>query len=1184
MSGTTRPTAATHTRPDTRERLAFTWLEIARAPGISPGFTINDLSPGINIVYGPNASGKSTTARAIQALIWPHPSSLRGHTLRAGFTLGDEHWEIAADAGRIERTLDGEPAAPRALAPIDDRIRYTLGLHDLLASENQPLAQAIMNESAGGFDLDAVAEDLGYDPAIPTRLEEARAVESANARLRDARHAVDAVGEQARHLEVLRNREREARQAASEAEAIRKALQLIRVRADLDAARRELAAFPPLLDRLEGDEPERVAALNARIDELNARQEDLRRAHDRAAAEADATSLADREIGEGVLRMLREGLDDLRRNTGERERAQRDLQSAHAERESHQRRLAAELSDAQIASLDGDGIRELAEIARSYEDIRARRRARDEVELWIGGTRPPENLETLQQGVEALSRRIQHPNREEAGALAGRAQLAAYIGGALAIAAAIWLANFVHPLWLLFAILGLLVIFFAWRYGVPDTSAEAERWEERYRALDLPQPASWTMPAVREQLSALQEQLRVAEVEQEKAERWADLEQERADLDRAYLETENRREQAVARYGVAPDLKEESLRLIAENLARWQAADANVRAKGARIDQLATERAELVDGLRDELAQFGYDDEGETSTAAFEGMLADLEGRYRRLLASRERQQALDEEIAGDVTAEIRRTMEARGRIFAWAGLPDGDDAALRALVGRIPAWHEARALVAEREEAERAAQATLATRPDLRVPELDAADLQRRLEAAESVAEGLAAIREEIAQVRTRISDAMRGREVEEALGRRDDALHALRRERARVSRSVAGATLLASIQQETRDASMPIVFHRARELFGIITRGRYDLQFEEGPPPAFTAQDTATGASLHLDQLSSGTRVQLLMAIRLAFVENVEAGPRLPVLFDETLGNSDELRAGAIIDAAIEICRNGRQVFYFTAQGDEVARWQARIDAMPVEERPGLHVVDLGAIREDAGFERLPAPEPKGLAEGRRVPSPDGVDRETYRGLLRVPGIDPWGDGIGPAHLWHVIDDPVVLHGLLAQDVTTWGQLATLARTGGTDGLARLGVDERVWEAAQARARMLESALGMWRIGHGRPVGLSALAESGVVDEGVLDEVGVLLAEVDGDGEGLLQALREGEDPPITGKPLERLETWLLGEGYIPHGEPMAREDLRGRLIDVAREDLRSGLLDGSDIDAVVDELPGLQADQRR
>src|SRR5690606_11810433 len=174
----------------------------------------------------------------------------------------------------------------------------------------------------------------------------------------------------------------------------------------------------------------------------------------------------------------------------------------------------------------------------------------------------------------------------------------------------------------------------------------------------------------------------------------------------------------------------------------------------------------------------------------------------------------------------------------------------------------------------------------------------------------------------------------------------------------SVVGDLLLGTVQQETRDAALPIVFHRARELFAIITRGKYELQFEAGPPPEFTSLDTSTGMTLSLDQLSSGTRVQLLMAIRLAFVENVEVGPRLPVILDETLGNSDEFRAGAIIDAATDICKHGRQVFYFTAQGEEVARWQHRIEAMPEEDRPAIRVIELAEVRRDAGFDRLPIP----------------------------------------------------------------------------------------------------------------------------------------------------------------------------------------------------------------------------------
>lgn len=166
---------ATHrANPARRDQLAFAEIDIRKAPGISPGFTIRNLSPDINIVYGPNASGKSTTARAIQALIWPHPSSLRGHALGGTFGFDGDRWTIDAEFGRVTRTRAGKPAEPPLLTPIDDRGRYTLGLPDLLASENQPFAQAILKESTGGFDLEAIANAQGYGAELPLRLEAAR--------------------------------------------------------------------------------------------------------------------------------------------------------------------------------------------------------------------------------------------------------------------------------------------------------------------------------------------------------------------------------------------------------------------------------------------------------------------------------------------------------------------------------------------------------------------------------------------------------------------------------------------------------------------------------------------------------------------------------------------------------------------------------------------------------------------------------------------------------------------------------------------------------------------------------------------------------------------------------------------------------------------------------------------------
>lgn len=1151
-----------------RDKLAFTTIEVRKAPGINPGYTLRNLSPDINIVFGPNASGKSTTARAIQALIWPHPTSLRGHALAGDFDLGDDRWTIEADYGRVTRSRDGDPAEPPLLAPIDDRVRYTLGLHDLLASENQPLAQAILRESSGGFDLDAIAQAQGYRRDVPARLEAARDVDAALVRLRDAERAENEIAAQGRQLTILRERERRARQAHADAEAIRRALHLAHARYDLDQAHQRLAAFPAGLAHASGDEPRRIAELNERLAALNAKRAELERARDQATAVRDRTELADRPINDGVLRALRADRDELTRIDAEVANLQRDLKTAVTERQSHQRRLAADLSDAQIAALDTEGIRELAHLSHAYEDIRVRRRARDEVEHWIGGVTPPADVDTLREGLDYLTKRVQTPNAEEAGALIGRARLTAYVGGLLAIAGAIWLATFVAWPWIFFAVLGVLVVIYAWKYTLPASTKEAPLWEQRYEALGLPLPSSWTTPAVRERMDDLQERLRVALVEQEKAERWAALEQERAELDRAYGETEARRANLISRYGVAPDLGEESLRLLAENLSRWQAADTHVRATEARLNAVDGERLQRANTLRQALGEFGY------ATTSWDEHIADLDERYQALQDANAHAAARQQELESTIAPEIERFAQARAGIYRQVGLDDGHEDSLRDQIGQLAGFRAAQRAVSDREAAVREADTALALTPELR--DLDTDELQRRLQAAETAAADLEPAMREISEIRTRLGDAKRKRDIEHALGRRDDAMATVRAARDDLNARIVGSTLIAHVQEETRDAAMPIVFHRARELFAIITRGRYELEFVEGPPPAFTARDTTTGHSLHLDQLSSGTRVQLLMAIRLAFVENVESGPKLPVLLDETLGNSDELRAGAIIDAAIEISRNGRQVFYFTAQGDEVARWQARLAQIPSPTRPAVTVIDLAEVRRDAGFDRLPMAVPQQVTERLDVPAPDGLDRAAYGTELKAPGIDPWSDGLGGVHLWHLIDDLPTLHRLLEQDIRTWGQLAGLVATGGVERLAGLGMDAAIWESSMARARLLETALAIWRIGHARPVTAGDLAESGDVPAAALPRVGEMLSNAGHDGATLVARLRADEDAPLSPEGIDALEAWLANHGHLAQGDPIAGDDLRNRLLRAARGDIQRGVLHPADVDALLAQLP--------
>ena len=1151
-----------------RHRLAFREVDIRKAPGIDPGYAIRDLSPDINIVYGPNASGKSTTARAIQTLIWPHPSSLRGHALAGDFELDGESWRVEADAGRVVRSCAGEPADPPLLAPIDDRVRYTLSLPDLLASENQPLAEAILKESTGGFDLDAVARAQGFRADVPVRLEASRDVDAAALRVRDAERAQQETALQDRQLTQLRERERRARQAQTDADLFRRALAFARARFERDRAADLVGAHPTELAQATGDEAARIAALGERLADLAAHRRGIENAISHAEEARQATGLADATIDPDVVRGFRGAAGELGRLDAEIGGLQRDLQTAFAERDSHRRRLAADLTEAQVNALDTQGLRELAQLARDYDDIRVQRQARAEVERWLGGVTPPANLDALQRGADALAQRMQTPNAAEASVISARARWAAYIGGVLVLLGAIWLAALVHPAWILFAVLGVFVIVYTWRYAVSTSAHEADRLEADYRETGLAEPAGWTLPNIRARADQLHTELTAALVEQEKATRWGDLEERRRALDETYFDVEARRSGLIARYGVAPDLDEESLRLLADNLGRWQAADGRVRATQGRLNAVGKERLNRDTALRGGLAPFGAKGD------SFDAQLDNLDRRLADLAAATARADEQRRDLSGTLQPEIDRVERQRAAVYERLGVSPRDDQALHERLGQLGAFRDALAFRDERESALRAAEEELALAPDLK--EVSPDQLQRRLEEAETAAAELEPIQREVAAVQTRIGDAKRKRDIEEALARRDTARERLRTERDRVAGQVVGDSLLAYVREETRDAALPVVFHRARELFTIITRGRYELLFEEGPPAAFTSRDTSTGLTLALDQLSSGTRVQLLMAIRLAFVENVEWGPKLPILLDETLGNSDELRAGAIIDAAIEIARNGRQVFYFTAQGDEVLRWQQRLDQIAEDERPSSTVIDLAEVRREAGFERLPLNTPESLADRLPVPPPDGMGRPEYGAALKVPGIDPWAEGLGGLHLWHVVSDLETLHRFLEQDIRTWGQLDGLTNVGGRAGMVALGLDEAALRQITARASLVETALETWRIGRARVVTPRDLAESQILPTAARAHVAALLDETHGDGERLIARLREVAVAAVEADHVDRLETWLASNGFLATGAPLPPETLRARVLAAAAASIERGELSLRDVDEVFGQLP--------
>ena len=286
----------------------------------------------------------------------------------------------------------------------------------------------------------------------------------------------------------------------------------------------------------------------------------------------------------------------------------------------------------------------------------------------------------------------------------------------------------------------------------------------------------------------------------------------------------------------------------------------------------------------------------------------------------------------------------------------------------------------------------------------------------------------------------------------------------------------------------------------------------------------------------------MQLLLSVRLGFVELQESDTKLPLLLDETLANSDDQRGTVIIESLIELAGNGRQIFYFTAQGHEVTKWLNAADGQDVEYR----VIEMGDIRN---FSRgMPAPELSELAfVAPNPPQPHGHDVEAYGHEIAVPPFNPY-DEIGQVHLWYLVDDVCVLYSALSSGIDRWGQLSHLAERGDS---TAIGIDTTSYEEIRHNARALEAFIHCWQIGRGTPIDRHVLEDSEAVSDNFIDEVTDLARSCNGDPQAVIDGLRNRKVHNFRTGKIDELETYLRDHGYIDPTEPLSEGEIRSRMI---------------------------------
>ena len=1146
----------------------FRSLRVLRMPGIRQRYELGPFASGVNVVFGANGSGKTTTARSLESLLWPRASAPEQAWLEAHFA-ADGNWSVGLDSHRIEFQREGAPHDAPILPPPTDRDRYHLSLHELLWADDVGFARAIAVEGAGGYDLHAAAEHLERRSGPQSFRSERRDLDAATAALRDAEREQRALLDRGERLREREERLEGRASLDSRRALLRISLERTSTADELEEVRGRLAHFNPVLERLHGDEAERVAALRSELRDATKQAEAAAAEQTTLGRDLEALGIADparlQEECE-TLTLLAEDLDQV---DGDILRATNRL----AEQGERVRRAADALSldDGHLAAplISGDDLRKIIATARNLEEERARRlEVEGEIDHLDRVMQAPVNQHELDLRVQLLRRWLRAP-----GPLSERQDrwpgLAAV---ALALVLGLVLAT-VRPVALITVAIAATIAWYLVRRG-RDTS---ERAEAR-RALEENgvRPVRWEVPEVTELLARTERESLAAAAAAQEIDRRGRLESQLERLRAKEAPLREAFEGHLARHGIRTAGDHLVLSVLIERIERWQQARAEEAGARAALDSASDRRDSLLAEANDLLAQMG-----EPQAAAGR----DLRVRERRVSERMAKYTELDTRIrivTGQLEEAERTVKRVEGALSALherLAIGAEDEARLAELCAERPAYRETRREVDLLESTLARADRRLREYADFDPALLESPIPEREaeLDRIEGELEGLDRLREEVGGLRREIEIAKEGHAVEDALARVERAGEALRAARERDLEACIAEIVVNHVEKATRDANLPVVFHRASSLFTRITHGRYALRLDGASEPAFRAFDTESERSHALEELSSATRLQLLLAVRVAFVEAQERGLRLPLVMDETLANSDDPRALAIMEAVVELAGDGRQIFYFTAQPDEVRKWRDVLARYPEVDSA---VLDLGEARslaqrlstEALAAESEPRPEP---------PAPDGADHNEYGRRLGVPRIDVFAP-VGALHLWYLIDDPNALYEVIRTlRAERWGPLAHLLTNGGHAHIAgELPV------ALEDFADLAAHALKLLQIGRGRGVDRAALLASEAVTPRFMDEVEALAQRVDGDAARLLAGLEAREVPGFRASNLEALANFLEAEGYLDHQTPLTRSDLRVALLSRLSG---SGPADGvtlAQLEGLVDRLcrgSGVPEDER-
>lgn len=1133
-------------------------LIVHRLPGIPGGFQLEDFAT-VSVITGPNGSGKSSLTRAVRHLLWSDGDPGTPFSVEAFFTWEGASWKAVREEGMPTRWLREGHLTKEPDLPAGHVARcYELGLLDLVlpagGAMEQQLAGIINQEMSGGVNLAQIADDIfSIGPRIASKR---------SARLQETTSELNTLFRQQKLLfvqegELVENRKNLVR--SNDAATVFNLLKNLKDRnemtIELEAARFQINTFEKGQDKVRLEDNETLATLH--------RQRQLKKRQAKLAG-------TERDIRRQQLKSL--DLPDQLQDCGLLERQVSEAAKLHSDVQKLQEELTRQNAIIKqiLRELDPD----------SDEEAAGPQPGRDVYTDVSKAYSRQAELQALTEGLDALlalpELKIQDIDPES---MAAYDQLRLWLkspsGGDSATQAAGLVTTLVAAVsgWVLFSKDGNMLGVAAMSAGAALAGYSVWRWlQTQSRNKEIISHCRAAGISLNHPLQPSQVQQLVDDHTRAQAGRQTRLalrenlsgqhqrQDQKLELSRELLE-KLRQE-----HGLALDRETPDLINLLNVIPRYREARDEAVALNAALTEKQKQGGQILMACSSSFIELGFTSPASVMEA--EQLLEDLNTRLSERQRLKEEQQRYQ-----DDTQLLQQDLEENESTLTtfWKRLgvdPQDDDHLVRQLVDQLPRWTAAMAEKSRLEQQVELLNRNFRSNPDLLDPEdaekLTNEELDLQLEKLRTEIQARDGILNGISRIELQVEQARSSLQVAEAQAAEEAALSTLLETRDKERQSTLGRLLLDDVQQTYHHASRPKVLALASDNFRDFTQGRYELQVVSGADQSglFAAFDVEKKENLGLAELSDGTRAQLLLAVRLAFIAIHEGAAKPPIFLDESMTSSDPQRFAAIAhQLAVWAASQQRQVLYLSSNPNDAKAWAS---ALADSGQPKPQEFDLAKAR------KLPLSQPPSF--DFEVPSapaaPGGMSAAQYAAALGVSGLNPWGHNT-ETHLWYILqDDLPQLHRLLLASASTLGQL--LSRK---DDLLVLGkMSPQKLANLEARGHGLDAFFKNWRIGRNRPVTAETLHKSEAVGPTFMDKCRELLDEVDSDSTKFLAGLRGKKVKRFTTKNIATLESFFLQEGFLDPRDVLAEEDLLSHVYSAVQWEIKAETLHLNEVRALV------------